>query len=65
MVRLYGNIKDWDLEHEYEVVRQNVAHTEALRAEQGTAPWTEIFRGSNGSVLDDVIVPKTLQSESF
>lgn len=50
MVRLYGNIKDWDLEHEYEVVRRNVLHAERLREEQGTAPWREIFQGTNGYV---------------
>ena len=30
-IRLYGNVPKWNVEEEYEVVRKNVEHAEALQ----------------------------------
>jgi hypothetical protein len=48
MQRLYGSINGIDLDHEYEVVRQNVRHAEEARELQGIAPWKELITGTNG-----------------
>lgn len=48
MMRLYGNVPGYDVDVEYEVLRQNVAGFEALHAVQKSATMKELFTGING-----------------
>jgi hypothetical protein len=48
MARLYGNVKGWDAEEEYQVLQRNLAHSEALQSVQKSATVLEIFKGING-----------------
>ncbi|ORY26765.1 general substrate transporter [Naematelia encephala] len=46
--RLHANIKDYDVEREYAVLRSEIDAAEALRAIQKETKWTELFKGVNG-----------------
>jgi len=48
MVRLYGNVPGWNVDEEYEVVRKNVQHAEALQELQNSSTMKELFTGTNG-----------------
>lgn len=50
MLRLYGTVDNYDVNHEFEVLRQNVAAYEALHRVQKKASFLEIFKGVNGCV---------------
>ena len=48
MRRLYGNIPDYDYEHEYGIISRTIAHEKEMNAIAKAQPWSEIFRGLNG-----------------
>jgi hypothetical protein len=48
MSKLYGNVVNYDVETEFAVLHHNVAASEALRAQQNSSSYTEMFKGSNG-----------------
>ena len=50
MIRLYGNVPGYNVDIEYEVLRQNVAAFEKLREVQKSATIKELFTGVNGQV---------------
>lgn len=50
MSRLYATASNYDVETEFAVLRENVAASEALRAQQDSSSYTELFKGSNGQV---------------
>ncbi|WVW84371.1 hypothetical protein I302_106405 [Kwoniella bestiolae CBS 10118] len=47
MLRLYGNIPDYDVEYEYRVVQHGIESERELSAASKSASYTEIFRGLN------------------
>lgn len=48
MRRLYGNVPGYDESVEFQVLRENVAHFEALHSLQKSSTIKEIFSGING-----------------
>jgi Na+/melibiose symporter-like transporter len=46
--KIYWGVKDFDLEHQYQVVCLTLEHERAVAAEQRRESWYAIFRGTNG-----------------
>jgi len=46
--RLHKGVDGYVVDEEYEVFKQNLAHSEALKSIQQSASLKEIFLGTNG-----------------
>lgn len=52
---LYGNVKDYDLEEEYDIILRNLEHEKNLEGEAKSVAWRDILRGIN--LVSKVISP--------
>lgn len=47
MKYLASGVKDYDVDHEYAVIMNEIEEGEAIRARQKGGPWAAIFQGTN------------------
>ncbi|EEU48068.1 uncharacterized protein NECHADRAFT_31847 [Fusarium vanettenii 77-13-4] len=61
--RLHWDIKDYDVDHQYNLLLINVEHERAIAAEQSREKWYNIFRGQDG--LRTMISAWTLMTQQL
>ncbi|KAI8719373.1 MFS domain-containing protein [Fusarium sp. LHS14.1] len=61
--RLHWDIKDYDVDHQYNLLLINVEHERAIAAEQSCEKWYNIFRGQDG--LRTMISAWTLMTQQL
>jgi hypothetical protein len=61
--RLHWGVKDYNLDHQYELLILNLTHENSVAAEQGREKWHAIFYGRDG--LRTLISCWTLLSQQF
>lgn len=47
MRKIYKGVEGFDVDEQYLVLQQTIAHERAVAAEQGTEKWWSIFKGVN------------------